>query len=118
MTKKNTLLDTIVAGIQEKKGSKIVVADLTKLSNSICEYFVICEGSSNTQVDAIAGAVKEYVKQHAEERPIAIEGLENCQWVVMDYGNIMVHIMQREAREFYDLENLWDDAKLTDIADV
>ncbi len=117
MANTKKLLDTIIAGIQEKKGANIVVVDLSKLANSICNYFVICEGSSNTQVDAIAAFLKDYVKASLKERPIGIDGLENCQWVVMDYGDIMVHIMQREPRHFYDLENLWHDATIKKIAD-
>ncbi|HPL93545.1 MAG TPA: ribosome silencing factor [Paludibacteraceae bacterium] len=118
MTDTQQLVHSIIAGIQEKKGSKIVVADLSKLSNSICSYFIICEGGSNTQVDAIASSLKDYVKKETKERPLGMEGLENCEWVVMDYGDVMVHIMQREPRKFYDLENLWQDAKLTEIADI
>jgi ribosome-associated protein len=118
MTGTKKLLNSIIAGIQDKKGSKIVVADLSKLGNSICSYFVICEGGSNTQINAIATSLKDFVKKETKERPLGMDGLDNCEWVVIDYGDIMVHIMQREPRRFYDIENLWQDAKLTEIADV
>lgn len=112
------LLDTIVAGIQEQKGRRIVVADLKKTGNTLCEYLVICEGTSNTQVNAIATKLKDYVREQIKVKPLAMEGFENCEWIVADYNDIMVHIMQRPAREFYDLEHLWADAKLKEIADL
>ena len=118
MVKTKELLDTIVAGIQDKKGSKIVVVDLTKLNNCICKYFVICEGTSNTHVNSTALSLRDFVKENTKERPLAMEGLENSEWVVLDYADIMVHIMQREPRHFYDLEHLWADAKITEIADL
>lgn len=112
------LLDTIVAGIQEQKGKRIVVADLKKTDNSLCSYMVICEGNSNTHVNAIATKLKDYVRETISVKPVAMEGFENCEWIVADYIDIMVHILQRPAREFYDLEHLWADAKLKEIADL
>lgn len=112
------LLDTIIAGIQDSKGKRIVVADLKKTGNSICSYFVICEGSSSTHVNSIATNLREFVRKAVNVKPIAMEGFENCEWVIADYIDIMVHIMQREDREFYDLEHLWADAKLKEIADL
>ncbi|HOH96369.1 MAG: ribosome silencing factor [Paludibacteraceae bacterium] len=117
MTTKN-LVNTIVGGIQEQKGLRIVTADLTKIPNTICKYLIICEGNSNTHVNSIALKTKDYVREHAKEKPIAMEGFENCEWIIADYGDIMLHIMQREPRAFYDLEHLWADAKLTEIADL
>ena len=112
------LLDTIVAGIQEQKGKRIVVVDLKKTDNSVCSYFVRCEGGSNTHVNAIAPNLKEYGREAIKVKPLAMEGFENCEWIVSDYIDIMVHIMQREAREFYDLEHLLADAKLKEIPDL
>lgn len=117
MTETRKLVDTIVEGIQDQKGQRIVVADLTGIENTICKYLVICEGNSNTHVNSIATNLKDYVRKNAGEKPMAMDGFENCEWIVSDYGDIMVHIMQREPRAFYDLEHLWEDAVLTEIED-
>ena len=111
-------LKEIVDAIQEKKGKDIVVADLTKLGNTICDYFVICNGNSPTQVSAIADSVEYLVKQATGYRPIAIDGQRNAQWIAMDYGEVLVHIFQPDVRSFYDIEHLWADAKLTAIPDI
>ena len=112
------LLKEIVEAIQEKKGKEIVVADLTKLGNTICDYFVICSGNSPTQVSAIADSVEYLVRQNIKYRPIAVDGMRNAQWVAMDYGEVLVHIFLPEVREFYDIEHLWADAKLEMIPDL
>lgn len=112
------LVNTIIDGIQDNKGLKIVVADLTNIGNTICNYMIICEGNSNTHVNAIATNLREYVRKNAGEKPMAMEGFENSEWIVADYADVMVHIMQREPRAFYDLEHLWEDAKLTEIEDL
>lgn len=112
------LLKEIVEAIQEKKGKEIVVADLTKLGNTICDYFVICSGNSPTQVSAIADSVEYLVRKNIKYRPFAIDGMRNAQWVAMDYGEVLVHIFLPEVREFYDIEHLWADAKLEIIPDL
>jgi len=84
MTTKN-LVNTIVGGIQEQKGLRIVTADLTKIPNTICKYLIICEGNSNTHVNSIALKTKDYVREHAKEKPIAMEGFENCEWGIVTY---------------------------------
>ncbi len=109
------LLETITKAIQDKMGHKIIVADLTSIKNVICKYFVICQGNSNIQVDAIAGSVSDTTREKLGTKAIGVTGLENCIWVVIDYGSIMVHIFQPEAREFYDLEHLWEDANLNEV---
>ena len=111
-------LKEIVDAIQEKKGKDIVVADLTKLGNTICDYFVICNGNSPTQVSAIADSVEYLVKQATGDRPIAIDGMRNAQWIAMDYGEVLVHIFLPETREFYDIDHLWADARLEVIPDI
>ncbi len=113
-----TLLKEIIDAIQEKKGKEIVVADLTKLGNTICDYFVICNGNSPTQVSAITDSVEYLVKKATGYHPIAIDGLRNAQWVAMDYGEVLVHIFLPETREFYDIDHLWADAKLDIIPDI
>lgn len=117
MNTNNPLVDAITEGIRNKKGEHIVVADLTKIDTAPCAYFVICQGNSPQQVEAIADAIWDEAHQRAGEKPAAIAGRDNAQWVAMDYGNVMAHIFLPEARTFYDLENLWDDAKLTTLPD-
>lgn len=111
------LLNAIIESIQDVKGHNIVTVDMTGLDERVCDYFVICEGNTNTQVDAITDSVDENVKKSVGEDPFAIQGRENDEWVALDYGDIMVHIFQPEARAFYDLEHLWADADINAIAD-
>ena len=118
MNQAKALVKKITEGIQEKKGKGIVVADLTEIDDTICKYFVICQGSTPTQVAAITDSVEDYVRIHAGEKPVAIDGLRNAQWVAMDYSDVLVHIFLPDTREFYNLENLWADAKLTRIPDI
>ena len=118
MNQTRKLVNQIIEGIQEKKGQRIVVADLTEIEDTICNYFVICQGNSPSQVSVIADSVWDFAQQGADEKPIAIDGLQNAQWVAMDYSDVLVHIFLPEVREFYNLENLWADAKLTHIPDI
>ena len=108
MNKSQKLVDSIIKGIQDKKGSGIVVADLTQTDGAVCSYFIICQGNSPTQVEAIAGSVGDYVREAEGEKTVSCIGLGLAQWVAIDF----------EAREFYDLEHLWEDAKLTRIPDL
>ena len=112
------LLQKIVEGVQERKGKRIVSIDLTGIDGVLYDYFVICEGDSNTHVSSIAESVEDYLIDEVRVKPLASDGFENAQWIVFDYGNIMVHIFQREARNFYSLETLWSDAKITEIPDL
>ena len=118
MNETEELVKRIAEGIQEKKGKNIVIVDLTSTDNSVCKYFVICEGNTPTQVAAIADSVSDYVRIHASAKPIAVEGMRNARWVVMDYSDVMVHIFVPEDRRFYNLENLWADAQLTEIPNL
>lgn len=104
--------------IQEKKGKQIVIADLTGIDDTICQYFVICQGNSPSQVAAIVDSIRDYVREETGIKPIAIDGLRNAEWVAMDYSDILVHVFLPEVRDFYDLEHLWADAKLTEIPDL
>jgi ribosome-associated protein len=117
MNETKQLVQKVVEGIQERKGKRITVVDLTKL-DAICRYFVLCEGTSNTQILAIADSIKEYVYKNTGEKPFATDGLANALWIAMDYGDVMVHIFERETRQFYNLEHLWSDAKLTEVPDL
>ena len=112
------LVEKITEGIQEKKGKNIVVADLTNIDDTICNYFVICQGDSPSQIAAITDSIKDYVREETGQKPIAIDGLKNTQWIAMDYSDVLVHIFLPEVRAFYNLENLWADAKLTTIPDI
>ncbi len=116
ITKK--LVRNITKGIQEKKGYGIVVADLTKVDGAICRYFVICQGNSPQQVEAITDSITEMVRQKSGDKPVHVVGLTNAHWVAMDYTDVMVHIFLPETREFYNLEALWEDAKLTKVPDM
>lgn len=118
MDETKKLVDTIIDGIQEKKGSGIVVADLTGIEGSICKYFVICQGNSHMQVEAIAESVGDYAREKEGEKPVSVAGLGNAQWVAMDYVDVLVHIFLPETRTYYDLENLWQDAILTNVPDM
>ena len=118
MNQTKNLVHKIIEGIQEKKGQKIVVADLTDIEDTICNYFVICQGNSPSQVSVITDSVWDIVHQATGNKPSAIDGLRNAQWIAMDYSDVLVHIFLPEAREFYNLENLWADAKLTFVPDI
>ena len=109
------LVDKIVEAIENKKGQRIVTIDMRKLSPKPCDWFVIAEGGSNIQVNAIADEVEDFVRTETKEKPIAVAGRDNCEWIALDYGDVMVHIFQRAAREFYDIEQLWADGKITEI---
>ena len=112
------LVKTITEAIQEKKGSNIVVADLKKIEGTICQYFVICTGNSPTQVEAITESIGDMVRERLKEKPTHVVGLENAQWVAMDYTDVLVHIFLPDVRAYYDLEHLWEDASLTSIPDL
>lgn len=112
------LVQTITKGIQEKKGSNIVIADLSGIDGAICHYFVICQGSSPSQVEAITESITDMVREELHEKPVKVVGLNNAEWVAMDYSDVMVHIFLPDVREFYDLEHLWEDATLTHIPDL
>ena len=112
------LVDAVVEGIQEKKGVNIVILDLTKIDNTICDYFVICDGDSNVHVDAVADSVNDYVRKKLNDRPVHVEGKENAEWILIDYVDVIVHIFQRSIREFYNLEGWWADAKRTEIKNL
>jgi ribosome-associated protein len=117
MDETKLLVQKIVEGIQEKKGKRITIVDMTKLE-AVCRYFVICEGTSNTQILAIEDSINDYVRKSIHEKPFAVDGMSNALWIAMDYGEVMVHIFEPESRFFYDLEHLWSDAILTDVPDL
>ena len=118
MNEAKKLIQQITEGIQEKKGKNIIIGDLTKIDDTICNYFVICQGNSPSQVNAIVESVKDFAREGASCKPIAIDGLRNAEWVAMDYSDVLVHVFLPEIRNFYNIEHLWADAKLTKIPDI
>ncbi|MDR0538834.1 MAG: ribosome silencing factor [Tannerellaceae bacterium] len=112
------LIKTIIKGLQEKKGKNIVTVDLTKINGSICEYMIIGEGNSPTQVSALSDSVWDIARKEANEKPLSIDGYKHATWIGMDYGTVLVHIFLPEQRQFYNLENLWADSFVNKIADI
>lgn len=119
MTKENSnadqLISVILNGIEDVKGQNINILDLRDIENTVCDYFIICEGSSNTQVNAIVNSIQKKVSKETKDKPWHIEGSDNAEWVLMDYVNVVVHVFQKHIREYYDIESLWGDAKSTEI---
>ena len=118
MNETKELAQKIIEGIQEKKGKDIVVADLSGIDDTICNYFVIGQGNSPSQVLAIVDSVREYVRNTTGQKAYGIDGVRNAQWVALDYGDVIVHIFLPDERHFYNLEHLWADAKLTEVPDI
>jgi len=109
------LITVILNGIEDVKGQNINILDLREIENTVCDYFIICEGTSNTQVNAIVNSVQKKVSKELRDNPWHVEGSENAEWVLMDYVNVVVHVFQKHIREYYDIESLWGDAKTTEI---
>lgn len=118
MIKDNPLIQTIIEGIQEKKGKSITHIDLSRIDSASAQHFVICTGSSTMQVSAIADSVREYVHEHGGVKPFNYDGYRNSEWIVIDYGMVYVHIFLSEFREKYNLEQLWSDAVINNIPDL
>lgn len=114
----NQLVESIVLGIQEKKGHKIKVVDLSKIEDTICQHLVICEGNTPTQVNALCDSIEEVTHKQTAQKPIRIAGRNNSIWIAMDYADVMVHIFVPDAREFYDIDNLWSDATTIEISEL
>ena len=108
----------ILEAIREKKGHQIVSIDLSEVENSICDFFIICHGESVTQVGAITESIEKKLKEEARIRAHHVEGLQNSQWVLLDYFDILVHVFQEEFRSFFKLEELWADGKVTRVTET
>ncbi|MGM5470579.1 ribosome silencing factor [Flavobacteriaceae bacterium LMO-SS05] len=119
MSKENTnadqLITTILSGIEDVKGKEITILDLRDIENTVCDYFIICEGTSNTQVNAIVNSIQKKVSKELKDNPWHVEGSDNAEWVLIDYVNVVVHVFQKHTRQYYDIESLWGDAKTTVI---
>lgn len=109
------LCDVIIEGMKDNKAEDIVVLDLRDIENSITDFFIIASGNSSTQIDAIADKIIRSTRKELQERPWHQEGKTNSQWVLLDYVNVVAHIFSKEARAFYELEDLWADAKKRQI---
>ena len=107
------LVEKIVSSIDEVKGIDVDLLDLRKINNTVCRFFIICTGTSNTHVSAITSSIKKNVSKELKEKPYSMEGQENQEWVLIDYVDVVVHIFQQNIREFYDIENLWGDATIS-----
>jgi len=112
----DALISNIVLGIDNVKGIDVSLLDLRDIENTVCSYFVVCTGSSNTHVNAIVSAIKKTVSKELKEKPFHTEGNENAEWVLIDYVNVVVHVFQKQTRDYYNIEELWGDAKTTKIA--
>ena len=109
------LIEEIILGIENVKGENIHQLDLRELDNTPCDFFIVCSGNSNTQVSAIVNSVQKTVSKSLHEKPFHIEGLDNAEWVLMDYVNVVVHVFQNQIRQYYNIEELWGDTKSTQI---
>ncbi|TMI95145.1 MAG: ribosome silencing factor [Bacteroidetes bacterium] len=110
LTKNSKLIKTIINAIQEKKGENIISLDLRKVDEAVADFFIVCEASSQPQVRAISDFVEQQIKEKCDEYPYHHEGKKNLQWVLIDYVNVVVHVMLSETRKFYKLEEMWSDA--------
>jgi ribosome-associated protein len=110
LTKSSKLIKTIIAAIQDKKGENIISLDLRKINEAVADFFIICEAGNPPQIKAIAENVERKVKEKCEENPWHQEGYKTLQWVVLDYVNVVIHVMQTDTRKFYKLEEMWNDA--------
>ncbi len=113
--KTDTLIDKIIEGIEEVKGQNTTIIDLRNIDNAVAKYFIIADGTSNTQVNAIADSIKKTVSKSLQQKPWHVEGEENSEWILMDYIDVVAHIMQKPVREYYNLEELWGDAKVMSL---
>ena len=111
LTYRSKIIKTIIAAIQQKKGENIVSLDLRKINEAVADFFIICEAGNQPQIKAIAENIEEQVRRQCEENPYHHEGYQSLQWVLVDYVNVVVHVMLTENRKFYKLEELWSDAE-------
>ena len=118
MTISTNITQLIIEGIQERKGRGISIVDLSNIESAATQQFIICEGSPTMQVSAIADSIREYLLENAGIKPYNYDGYQNSQWIVIDYGETIVHVFLPETRTLYNLEELWSDAKITEIPDL
>ena len=119
MTKKNVSADDLIAviikSVDDAKAENIEILDLRGIENTVCDYFIVCTGGSNTHVNAISGLIQKQVGKIVQEKAWHVEGEGPAEWILLDYVNVVVHVFQKHIREYYDIESLWGDAKITSI---
>lgn len=118
LTRSSKIFKTIIKAIQERKGERIISLDLRKVNEAVADFFIVCEATTNTQVKAIGDHVQDLVKEVCNETPFKHEGYQNAKWILVDYVNIVVHVLQPDTRKFYQLEELWSDGELLEHPDV
>lgn len=114
----NNKINEIIEAITDRKGKKISLMDLRKIETAPSSSFVICQGSSTSQVSSIADSIRERLQKNLDAKPYNYDGYKNSQWIIIDYGDVMVHVFLPEYRDFYNLEELWNDASITNLPDL
>lgn len=117
-TIERALDEYIIEGIRERKGRGITILDLSGIDGAAANRFIICEGTSTMQTSAIADSVRDYLLEHAGKKPYNYDGYRNSEWIVIDYGDTLVHVFNRDTRRHYNLEELWSDAPVTELPDL
>jgi len=112
LTNSDILANVVIEGMQNIKAKEIVSLNLSEIESAVCEYFIVCHGTSNTHVNAIADSIIKETLETLKEKPWHKEGMTNSDWVLLDYGNVVAHIFQKETRDYYNIEKLWGDAKI------
>lgn len=118
MQKPTDLIPALIEGIQDKKGKKITILDLSEIESASADKFIICESGNPVQVSAIADSLQDKALEICGRKPSNVDGYRNAQWIVVDYGEVVVHVFLRDERGRYDLEGLWNDASITEIPDL
>ena len=111
------LANVIIGGMLNNKSENIVSLDLKKIESAVCDYFIICHANSNTHITAIANNIIKETSKELNDKPLSKEGISNGTWILLDYGNVVAHIFQKEIRDYYNLEELWGDAQIKNIID-
>lgn len=117
LTRNSKIFKAIINAIQDKKGEKIISLDLRKIPEAVSDFFIICEANNTTQLKAIADSIEHGVSENCDEKPYKHEGRQALQWILIDYVNVVVHIMMPEQRKFYQLEEMWSDASIVEHND-
>ncbi len=115
MNNTKKLLESIIEGMTEKKAERIVKVNFAEIENTITDFFIICEATTDKQVKAISDSIEEIVFKKTKEKPLNVEGKDNSEWIILDYFDIIVHVFKKDFRELYNLEDLWADAEITKI---
>lgn len=116
--KQNQLRNAVILAIQDRKGKSITDIDLGEIESAPAREFIVCQGNSTSQVSAIADSIRENVQKTTGQKPYNYDGYRNSQWIVIDYGSLFVHVFLPDTRTYYNIEDLWNDAKITEIPDL